>query len=655
MAPLKRKRPHETTTAPSQPRKTTAVPLPVIAPSSPPISRRATRSIAPLAVQQELPPIRRRRRLKTNGPLPIAVTATNPAPEPPRGKENIFIDQKQKRLTRNGGPSSTVIRPPSRVGADTKRPAPTFTPVPVPVIPPQAERIMRPVQRDSSKPAGLTNGRTPGRSPLVLPPHTHTVGRSKPITMATSGTQPQQSPTPSAPGPPGGPEHHGRAVGGGHQQQESDRNIDKVVLGDICFRAWYPSYYGKEVLGEGAGSNGSHAKGGKDGKGRANGGLTPNGTNGGGCKDDTNGGKAHGRRERDSTPMLDRLYVCPCCFKYSKELVTWWEHVRVCERRGVIPGDKIYTHPKGQRTVLVPSAPPPKPARGKRASGGQKIVEEVVQDQGEWTIWEIDGAKDVLFCQNLSLFAKLFLDNKSVFFDVTGFNYFLLVYTPATPPPTDPDTDVAEVIPARSQIVGFFSKEKMSWDNNNLACILIFPPWQRKGLGALLMGVSYEISRREGVMGGPEKPISDLGKKGYKRFWAGEIARWLLTLNGKRGEETVVDVNDCSTATWIAPEDCLLVLREMGVAEDAGKGPPPVRKKIAVGEENGAAAMTSTAVGAAAPTAEPEGVQRVRISLQAVKAWIARNKISLERTCDPAGFVEGYAMKPLEEEEDEEM
>jgi len=45
----------------------------------------------------------------------------------------------------------------------------------------------------------------------------------------------------------------------------------------------------------------------------------------------------------------------------------------------------------------------------------------------------------------------------------------------------------------------------MSWDNNNLACILVFPPWQRKGLGQTLMGVSYELSRREGRLGGPEK------------------------------------------------------------------------------------------------------------------------------------------------------
>ena len=45
----------------------------------------------------------------------------------------------------------------------------------------------------------------------------------------------------------------------------------------------------------------------------------------------------------------------------------------------------------------------------------------------------------------------------------------------------------------------------MSWDNNNLACILVFPPWQKQGLGQILMGASYEMSRREDRLGGPEK------------------------------------------------------------------------------------------------------------------------------------------------------
>ena len=50
----------------------------------------------------------------------------------------------------------------------------------------------------------------------------------------------------------------------------------------------------------------------------------------------------------------------------------------------------------------------------------------------------------------------------------------------------------------------------MSWDNNNLACILVFPPWQKQGLGQILMGASYEMSKREGRLGGPEKREPDL-------------------------------------------------------------------------------------------------------------------------------------------------
>ena len=259
-----------------------------------------------------------------------------------------------------------------------------------------------------------------------------------------------------------------------------------------------------------------------------------------------------------------------------------------------------------------------------------------------------------LFCQNLSLFAKLFLDNKSVFFDVTGFNYFLLAYTPPTPPLNPSPGAAAAAPPPAPQVVGFFSKEKMSWDNNNLACILVFPPWQRKGLGALLMGASYEISKREGVLGGPEKPISDLGRKGYRRFWAGEISRWLLSLGTEGDEEVIVDVKDVSQATWIALEDCLQVLREMNVVEDAGEGPgkPPPPADLAEEDAEGDAAVE----GADNPATEPEHVPRVKVDKKAVRRYVSLHRIDLERTCDAEGFVEGYAIKAdQEEEESDEM
>ncbi|KAL7919005.1 acyl-CoA N-acyltransferase [Trichoderma austrokoningii] len=430
----------------------------------------------------------------------------------------------------------------------------------------------------------------------------------------------------------------------------TDRNIDKVVLGNLCFRTWYPSYYGKEVLGATSGN----AKGGsKDGLGET-------------------GGKAPAKKEKDGTPMLERLYVCPCCFKYAKELVAWWGHVKLCQQRAHVPGKKIYVHPKGRRMVYVAQDGSRGPGQKKRRGEGNiRYVEEIVQDEGEWSLWEVDGEQDVLFCQNLSLFAKLFLDNKSVFFDVTGFNYFLLVYTPPTAAAAPVASSGTAGPPTTPQITGFFSKEKMSWDNNNLACILMFPPWQRKGLGALLMGASYEISRREGIMGGPEKPISDLGKKGYQRFWAGEIARWLLGLEvapagSENALETLVDVEDCSQATWISSEDCLGVLRDMGVVEDAGIGPgkpEPVeethlslseeekkKKQQAAGEEEGKQLSGKRASAEAEdekqqPKPVVKQVPRVRLDKEAVRRYVAAHRIVLDRTCDPNGFIEGYAMK----------
>lgn len=254
------------------------------------------------------------------------------------------------------------------------------------------------------------------------------------------------------------------------------------------------------------------------------------------------------------------------------------------------------------------------------------------------------------------------------------------MYTPPFKPPVGNEAPEAPI----PQVTGFFSKEKMSWDSNNLACILVFPPWQRKGLGALLMGVSYEISRRERILGGPEKPLSDLGRKSYKRFWAGEIARWLLSLDVPQipppGMELMVDVNDCSDATWITPEDCLAVLRDMEVLEDAGVGPgKPVRreetqeaeddeetakvdeatheaveeksKKKKQGQPQTATAVPTPVPAPPAPPKSPghmelgKPVPRVRVDKEQIRRYVALHRLNLEKTCDPAGFIAGYALK----------
>jgi histone acetyltransferase HTATIP len=130
-------------------------------------------------------------------------------------------------------------------------------------------------------------------------------------------------------------------------------------------------------------------------------------------------------------------------------------------------------------------------------------------------IYELDGAAHKLYAQNLSLFAKLFLDTKSVFYDVTTFLYYLLVLEDPVPRITNTRLgagDAEERGECPGQVVGFFSKEKMSWDSNNLACICVFPPWQKQGWGQVLMAASYELGRCEGRMGGPEKRTFESSK-----------------------------------------------------------------------------------------------------------------------------------------------
>merc|ERR1712126_465434 len=173
-------------------------------------------------------------------------------------------------------------------------------------------------------------------------------------------------------------------------------------------------------------------------------------------------------------------------------------------------------------------------------AGGKEIYRK-----GNHSIFEVDGKDHKLYCQNLCLLAKLFLDHKTLHFDVSPFLFYVL----------------CQVDTKGAHIVGYFSKERDSPDGNNVACILTLPPYQRKGYGKLLIAFSYELSKMEGVVGSPEKPLSDLGKLSYRSYWT-----WVL-LEILRDFKGTLSIKDLSQMTSITQQDIISTLQAINLVK----------------------------------------------------------------------------------------
>ena len=238
---------------------------------------------------------------------------------------------------------------------------------------------------------------------------------------------------------------------------------------------------------------------------------------------------------RSSKPA--KLYACEFCLKYVRKKKTLAKHKAACPLRHP-PGDEIYRQPRS-------------------------VDKNTGEAKPETSVFEVDGAKAPVYCQNLCLLSKLFLNHKTLYYDVEPFLFYVL---------TERDVPTAEASGAASgarggiepptdaprRIVGYFSKEKHTREGCNLACILTLPPYQRKGYGTFLIAFSYELSKREGRAGTPERPLSDLGRVSYRQYWTRAV---LGALQERKGQASV---GDLSRATAVAVEDVIATLDALG-------------------------------------------------------------------------------------------
>ncbi len=94
---------------------------------------------------------------------------------------------------------------------------------------------------------------------------------------------------------------------------------------------------------------------------------------------------------------------------------------------------------------------------------------------GQLSVFEVDGNASKIYCQNLCLIAKLFLDHKTLYFDVEPFLFYVL---------TQNDEHGCH-------LVGYFSKEKHCLQKYNVSCIMIMPQYQRAGYGRFVIFLFY--------------------------------------------------------------------------------------------------------------------------------------------------------------------
>uniref|UniRef100_A0A673NIS8 Histone acetyltransferase n=1 Tax=Sinocyclocheilus rhinocerous TaxID=307959 RepID=A0A673NIS8_9TELE len=177
-----------------------------------------------------------------------------------------------------------------------------------------------------------------------------------------------------------------------------------------------------------------------------------------------------------------KLWICEYCLKYMKYEKTFRYHLSQCQWRQP-PGKEIYR-------------------------------------RNNISVYEVDGKDHKIYCQNLCLLAKLFLDHKTLYFDVEPFIFYILT----------------EVNKQGAHIVGYFSKVK---------CFF----------GLFLQRILF-------ICFTPDSPLSRyLGKLSYRSYWS-----WVL-LEILRDFRGTLSIKDLSQMTSITQSDIISTLQSLNMVK----------------------------------------------------------------------------------------
>ena len=227
------------------------------------------------------------------------------------------------------------------------------------------------------------------------------------------------------------------------------------------------------------------------------------------------------------------VYICETCLSYFGSLTPFTRHRAKC----------TLLHPPGN---------------------------EIYRDANV-SFFEIDGRRQRTWCRNLCLLSKLFLDHKTLYYDVDPFLFYCMTERTA----------------AGHHLIGYFSKEKESAEGYNVACILTLPQYQRKGFGKLLIQFSYELSKIENKLGSPEKPLSDLGLLGYRAYWQEVIVDTLMEREADGAP--MMSVEELGQALAMTTNDVLHTLQNLNMLRYAAKNHVIVLTEAVVAQHEKAA------------------------------------------------------------------